>query len=237
MRRPAIVAAALAFGFPAIAFAQGPEQIDQLEPGDGEWQAEYFGTFGPGGDREHALEAMFGLTGRLAVGVELEAEYSNGALSFDTVGLKALYRLTRDEAPLALGLQVQLDFDSGAALAQAEARLIAEVQSDAWWAQGNVMLRRSSDGSETPTRLAYAFSLQRSLGDHVWLGVEGSGQSAPLWGGGGAGADSGHFAGPSVTVEWQLPGDREIELGLAWFRRVGGAGPRDSARFFVQVGF
>ena len=44
---------------PAAVFAGGPEQLDQLEPGKGEWQAEYFGTFGKG-ERDHAVEAMFG---------------------------------------------------------------------------------------------------------------------------------------------------------------------------------
>lgn len=237
MRLPATILAGLVLAAPVSALAQGPEQIDQLEPGEGEWQAEYFGTFGPGGGREHALEAMFGLTGRLAVGGEVEAEYSDGELVFDTLGLKALYRFTRDDAPVALGLQGQFGFDDRAALAQAEARLIAEVGSNQWWAQGNVMVRRSSDKGASATRLAYAWSAQRALGDHAWLGIEGSGQSAPLWGGGGASADHGQFAGPSLTFEWPVSGDREIELGLAWFRRVGGAGPRDSARLFVQISF
>ena len=232
-----MILAGLALAFPAIVLAQGPEQIDQIEPGRGEWQAEYFGTFGPGGEREHALEAMFGLTGRLAIGVELEAEYRAGDLAFDTVGLKALYRLTGDDAPVALGVQVQLGFDDRAVLAEAEARLIAEVESDRWWAQANLMLRRSSEDGETATGPAYAWSLQHSLTENAWLGFEGSGQIAPLWQGAGASADEGHFAGPSLTFEWQPTAEREIEIGLAYFRGIGGAGPRDSGRFFIQATF
>jgi len=237
MRLPAIILAALAFAIPALASAQSPEQLDQLEPGAGAWQAEYFGTFGPGGAREHALEAMFGLNDRLAVGVELEVEYENGGLAFDTLGVKALYRLTGDEAPVALGAQVQLDFDDRAVLAQAETRLIAEVETEAWWGQANVMLRRSRDEGETATGFAYAWSLQHKMGSFAWLGIEGSGQSAALWRSDGASASPAHFTGPSLTIEWQPAGAPEIEVGFAYFRRVGGVGPRDSGRVFIQTTF
>lgn len=237
MRLPPMILTGLMLCLHGIASAQAPEQIDQLEPGGGEWQAEYFGTFGPGGEREHALETMFGLTDRLAVGVEIEAEYSEGAIAIDTAGLKALYRLTGDAAPVALGLQVQLGFNDHARLAQAEARLIAEVQSDAWWAQANVMFRHSREDGENATGLAYAWSLQHSLGASAWLGLESSGQFAPLWRSAGAGAEAGHFAGPSLTFEWEMQGGNEIEFGLAYFRKIGGDGPPGSGRIFVQLGF
>jgi len=217
----------------AGAAAQAPEQIDQLEPRAGEWQAEYFGTFGPGGEREHALEAMFGLSGNFALGVELEGEYSGGRLAFDTLGVKALYRLTGEASPVGLGLQVQLAFDERTRLAQSEVRLIAEVESEAWWAQGNFMLRRSRPDGETAITPAYALSLQHALGNHAWFGLEGSGQLSPLSGDGA----SGHFIGPSLTVEWQAGPGAEIELGLALLRRVGGEGPGTTGRVFVQTTF
>jgi len=237
MRLAAWALAGLALAAPALALAQGPEQIDQLEPGAGEWQAEYFGTFGPGGEREHALEAMFGLTEALAVGVELEAEVSHGAVAFDTVGAKALYRVTAEDAPVALGLQVQLAFDDRAAMVQAEVRLIAEAQSERWWAQGNVMLRRSREDGETSIGPAYAASLQHQVTDYAWLGIEGSGAFAPLAGERGTNAAPGHFLGPSLTFEWQLAPGPEIEAGFALFRRVGGGGPRTSGRIFIQTSF
>lgn len=237
MRIAATIMAALAWAAATSAIAQGPEQIDQVEPGRGEWQAEYSGTFGAGGEREHSVEAMFGLTDRLAVGVELEAAYSDGDIAFDTFGVKALYRLTGDDAPVALGVQVQFAFDDRAGLAEAEARLIAAIERGGWWAQGNVMLRRSNEDGEAAARPAYAWSLQYELGEAVWVGIEGSGQLAPLWADAGAGADEGHFAGPSLTFERRPAAGAEIEIGLAWFRRIGGGGPRDSGRVFVQASF
>ena len=237
MRLAAIILAGLVLAFPPLALAQGPEQIDQLEPGDGEWQGEYYGTFGPGGEREHVLEAMFGLTERLAIGVELEAEYLGGNLTFDTIGPKALYRLTDAGSPVALGIQAQVSLDREGSLAEAELRLIAERQRDGWWAQSNIMLRRSVEDAAGATSTAYAWSLQRSLADRVWLGLESSGQ-VTLQSTNGQGADEqGHFAGPSLTLEWEPGPDREIEIGLAYFRRLEGSGPKSSGRLFVQMSF
>jgi hypothetical protein len=233
MRGRAAPLAALLLAFSAAAAAQGPEQIDQLEPGAGEWQAEYFGIFGPGGQREHALEAMAGLSERVALGIEAQAEYSDGTLVFDTVGVKGLYRISGEASPVGLGLQVQLDFDDRAALVQTEVRLIAEMESGAWWAQGNVMLRLLRDQGATAIGPAYAMSLQHKLGAHAWLGVEGSGQFEPLSGD----TTAAHFLGPSLTCQWRVSPHAQIELGFALFRRIGGQGPHNSGRVFVQTTF
>ena len=235
MHLSALTAAGLVLAFPASAFAQGPEQIDQLEPGQGEWQAEIFGTFGSGGEREQVLEAMFGVSERLAVGVELEAEYSVGHLALDTVGLKALYRVTADNAPVGLGVQIQVGFDGHAALAEAEVRLIAEAKSEIWWAQGNAMLRHSNAGRERSFGLGYAWSLQYGMTDHVWVGFEGSGQSEPF--SLSEVRNAGHLIGPSVTFEWRPADGHEIEAGMAFFRRIGGVGSNSSARLFIQLSF
>lgn len=179
---------------------------------------------------------MFGVGGRLALGVEIEAEYEDGDLALGTVGAKALYRFTSDEAPVAVGLLLQVGVDSELALAEAEARLIVTLRSQAWWAQGNVMVRRSADAGAATVDLAYAASLQHSLGGFAWLGIEASGQPASVWRDPGARGEDGHFAGPSLTLAWD-PSGREIEIGLAYLRRLDGEGPTDSGRLFVQLGF
>jgi hypothetical protein len=173
---------------------------------------------------------MFGAGDRLALGVELEGEVDNG-LDVEELSVKALYRLTREEAPVALGLQVQLGFDRHAVLGEAEARLIAEHEGEAWWAQGNFMLRSSIGEDEGGKSLAYGLSLQRSLAGVAWLGIEASGEAAD------EADEQGHFAGPSLTFEAEPGLDREIEIGLAWLHRIGGAGPKASGRLFVQLTF
>jgi hypothetical protein len=237
MKFAGLVLAGLTLAAPAMAAAGEPEQIDQLEPFGGEWQVEYFGTFGPGSAREHSLEAIYGLSDRLAIGVEVQAEYAHGGAAFDSVGVKILYRFTAEEAPIALGLQVQLAFDGRAALTEAEARLIAEVESRRWWAQGNVMVRRSGDSGETSIDLAYAGSLQHSLGRSAWFGVEASGQPASLRRQVAANGSRGHFVGPSLTFRWEPARGRDVEIGFACLRLIAGDGPTTSARAFVQLRF
>jgi hypothetical protein len=238
MRLPLAALAGLAIAImPAAAYAEGPEQLDQLEPGAGEWQTEYFGLFGKGGEREHALEAMYGVSDRLAVGLEAEGEVSDGDFAFETLGVKALYRFTDPEAPIGVGLQVQLGFDDEAKLAEAEARLIAEAHKDDWWAQANAMLRRTTEDGASSTGLAYGWSLQHTVADVAWFGLEGSGQSAPLSQDAGASAEHGHFAGPSLTFDLQPSEGTEIEIGFAYLRRLGGDGPSHTGRLFIQLSF
>lgn len=237
MRVWLFLAVAILCAAPAAAAAQGPEQLDQLEPGKGEWQAEYFATIGRRGRGEHAIEAMWGISDRLAVGFELEAEYEDGAFAFETLGPKLLYRVTRDGAPVAIGVQLQLGFDADARLAETEARLIVEAQGNVWWAQGNLMLRRSRDDRRVETRLAYAWSLQHAVADVAWLGLEASGQSAPLWGDAGSAEEHGHFAGPSLTFEWEPSSGHELEIGFAYLHRIAGEGAGSTGRMFAQLSF
>lgn len=236
MRAWLVLTAGLLCAVPAAATARGPEQLDQLEPGVGEWQAEYFATIGRDAEGGHAIEGMFGVSDRLALGVEVETGYEDGRLTFETLGPKLLYRFTDDDAPLAMGVQVQLGFDAHARLAEAEARLIVAARTDAWWAQGNLMLRRSRDGQAAPTNLAYSWSLQHAVTRFAWFGIEASGQLTPL-GGGRPADDYGHFAGPSLTFDLAPAAGHELEIGISWLHRIGGAGPRGTARIFAQLTF
>jgi hypothetical protein len=218
------------------AFAQEPEQVEQLEPGAGEWQAQYFGTFGKSDGRGHAIEAMLGISARLAVGIELEAQAADSGLSFESFGPKLLYKFTAEDAPVGIGVQLQVGVSERASLEEAEARLIAERKDKRWWSQINGMIRRSGGDGEEGTVLAYAWSLQHALGGISWLGVEASGVS-PVGSDSGGASEGGHFIGPSLTCEIETAPGREVEVGVAALRRISGDGSRNALRLFVQFGF
>jgi hypothetical protein len=217
------------------AYAQEPEQVEQLEPQKDAWQAQYFGTFGDrdGESRGHAVEAMFGVSDRLALGFEVEAEHGQGGFALEGLGPKLLYRVTRNGAPIGLGVQIQAGLGKGASLKEAEVRLIVEQKNERWWTQWNGMLRRSNEEGLVETRVAYAWSIQRSVAGISWLGVEGSGSSRPLTG---ATSEHGHFFGPSLTFDIEDASGREIEFGLAALKQIGGDGSRDALRLFIQLG-
>lgn len=236
MRLSSALLAGLLLGASNAALAQGPEQLDQLEPGGGEWQTEYFATQSGGANGAHALEVLHGVGDRLAVGFEIEAENEAGAFRLETVGVKALVRLSGKDAPLGIGLQLAAAVDSRAALVEIEARVILQARSEAWWVQANAMLRRQGRRDEARTGLAYAASLQHAVGHIVWLGIEASGQLAPLAGDARRENRQGQFAGPSLTFELEPLTGHELEIGIAYLHRFRG-GSASAGRFFAQLTF
>ncbi len=84
------------------------------------------------------------------------------------------------------------------------------------------MLRTARDWKVS---VAYGAAASRAIASGLWLGIEASGQ--PEHGGG-------HFAGPALTFEHDA-GSAEVEIGLAYQRRIVGDGPSDSLRVFVQL--
>lgn len=219
MRRiPAAFAAMLIALAASPGFAQGPEQFEQLEPDGGQWQLEYYGVA-----RAHSVQALYGISDRFALGVELGGEARGGRLAFEGLTPTALYRFSgADAAPFGVGFEVQAEFDPGFHLAGAEARLILERKGSRWWAQGNAMLRAARDREIS---VAYGAAASRAIAPGLWLGLEASGQ--PEHGGG-------QFAGPALTFEHGA-GGAEVEIGFAYQRGLAGEGPRDSLRVFVQL--
>lgn len=220
MNRPAppvVLLALLAAAVSGPALARGPEQLEQLEPDGGRWQLEYYGLIADGGDDEHSAQVLYGVTDRLALGVEVESE---------GFAPTALYRFTDpEEDPVGIGIEAQAGFDGDFDLASIEGRLILERVREHWWLQGNVILRREREGGGWETGLAYGWAASRSVAEGVWIGLEGSGQAA----------EGGQFAGPAITVEHEPEGGPEIEVGLSYQRRMDGQGPGDSVRMFVQL--
>lgn len=201
--------------------AQGPEQLEQLEPNGGQWQLEYYGVA-----RAHSLQALYGISDRLALGAEIEGEARGGRLSLEGVTPTALYRFSDpDAAPFGVGVEVQAEFDPKMHFAGGEARLILEHKGPRWWAQGNAMLRATRDAGDWQVNAAYGAAASRAIARGLWLGIEASGQ--PDHGGG-------QFAGPALTFEHDM-GGAEVEIGLAYQGRIDGEGPRDSLRVFVQL--
>lgn len=223
----------------APALAEGPEQLEQLEPGKGEWQVEYFGLFGGGTDqREHSVQVMTGVTDRLALGVEVESNWADRAMKFENVVPTALYRFSDPvDDPVGIGIEIQAGLDRHGDFTGAEARLIAEKKSSAWWGQADLILRHTRDQGISADSVAYAWALNRAVAKHLWFGAEGSGQAAhlssskePAW-------VREHFLGPSLTYELGLGAEREAEIGIAYLRHLGSAGPPDTLRSFIQLSF
>lgn len=205
------------------------EELDQVEPGKGEWQAEYLGSYG--GTDDHQIEVIAGVTDSLVLGVQ--AEFEGRVL--EGWGPVALYRLSDPEKdPVGLGLETQIEIDRGGHVGEAELRGIVDRRSPKWWVQANLMLRYQRDEGERGTNLAYATSVQHALGDKAWLGIEASGRAVRLGGDAQAAPQGEHYAGPSLTLELA---DDKVELGAAWLQRLAGAGPKSEPRLFVQFTF
>ena len=224
----------------SAALSQSIEQLDQLELATGSWQAEYFGEFGKGDfGRSNAFELLFGLGDQIAAGIEVEYEHEDGKLSLEEIGVTALLSFADpEESKLGLGVSVGASSD-GHRISELELRLIAEKRIEDWWGQGNLIVRRVHEEDGKSSLIAYAWNLSHRFAGPVWFGFEGSGQLMRFADSRGR-FDAGHFVGPALTIELE-PVDEangvETKIGLAWFRRVGGEGSRDSARFFVQVTF
>lgn len=239
-RFTALAAASIALAIPGTAWAEGPEELEQLEPEGGELQIEYFGQIGSTSDaeREHAFEANYGLTDNFIIGGEVEAEVEDGKMIFESAGLSGLYKFSEAEGPgVGLGVKVAANIDRHGKLSQVESRFILAKSSDDWWGQANVMLRHVRGEDDKGELLAYSWSLQHAVAKNVWFGVEGSGQAARLGGFAVEGFEKAHYMGPSLTLELEPAENRELELGLTWQRHLGDNGPRNTIQIFAQFTF
>ena len=214
---------------------EGPEQLEQLEPGAGEWQGEYYGAFGGAGDQSAGL--LVGLSGKLVLGAEVVFEGPRGGLRFQSIGPVLLYRaVDPDKHQVGVGVELQASIGRDGHFEGVEARAIVERRARSWWLQGNLILRQVHEDGRHGTGLAYAASVQRSLGGETWLGIETSGQIVRLAGAAALAPTGRHYAGPSLTAE--LPAGRtEVELGLAWLQRLRGDGAGSGPRILAQFAF
>lgn len=216
-------------------FAIAQESLDQLEPGKGEWQVEWLGDFGGGG--EQGFELLAGVTDNLVIGAEAEFEGPRDRLLFEEASAIMMWRFANPEnVPVGLGVMAELAMDRGGRFSGLEARAIVEVQNEQWWLQGNAILRHAREGGRRGTGVAYSASVQRSVAG-LWLGIEASGQAARLSGDEELSPQGDHYAGPSVTLERDVGEKSEVEVGLAWLQRIEGNGAPSGPRVFVQFTF
>ncbi|GAA0741141.1 MULTISPECIES: hypothetical protein [Sphingomonas] len=222
-----------ALALPAAAHAQsGPEQIEQLEPGAGEWQLQYSGAYG--GADGHELEIGRGVGRHWALGVGAEVEAVDGHLQLDGLSAVALLRLIEpDDRPVGLGMMGQVSVDRAGRYAGSELRGIAESRSTRWWLQANVMLRHRREEGEAGTSLDYVASIQHGPAP-LWYGIEVSGRAVRLAGDDDVAPAGQHYIGPSLTYRSAHSG---LELGLAWMARVAGGGAPSGPRVFAQLDF
>jgi hypothetical protein len=218
-----------------VAARAGPESLDQLEPGGGEWQVEWLGTFG--GDGEQSLEVLAGITDRLVIGGEAEFEGPRDGVRLEGLSAIALYRFADPETrPLGFGVMGEVTIGRDGRLAGLDTRAMVELQAPRWWIQGNAILRHARDAGARGTGFAYAASVQTKAAG-TWLGFELSGQASRLAGNDELAPEGRHYGGPSLTFEHDIGEDAEVEIGLAWLARLKGEGPRSGPRVFVQLSF
>ncbi|MBC9032251.1 hypothetical protein IAG41_07600 [Sphingomonas sp. JC676] len=214
---------------------EGPEQLEQIEPGAGEWQAEYYGAFGGGG--EQSVELLVGVSGQLALGAEVEFAGLRDGLRFESIGPVLLYRaIDPNVHPIGIGVGLHASIGRDGSFEGIEMRAIVERRARDWWLQADLILRRANADGSHGTGLAYAASVQRSVGSETWLGFEASGQIARLDGAAALAPARQHYAGPSLTTELPIDG-YEVELGLAWLQRLHGNGAESGPRIFAQFAF
>lgn len=229
-----LLAAILVVASPARA-QEGPEQIEQIEPGRGEWQAEYYGAFGGAGNQSAQL--LVGVFGPLVLGAEVEFQGPHDRLLFDSFGPVLLYcAIDPDKRPVGLGVELQASIGRDGTFKGVDARAMVERRADDWWWQGNLILRNAREDGSDGTSLAYAALAQRSLGGGTWLGIEASGQLKRLDGATELAPEGRHYAGPSLTAELPI-GGKQAELGLAWLQRLRGDGAGSGPRIFAQFSF
>jgi hypothetical protein len=236
--RRRLTAVLFGLGFATTAHAGAPEQTYEPGPKAGAWQLEYNGEFGLSGEAErgHSVEVFRGISDRIALGVEVESEVSDGDFRVEEIGLGALVGLTGEGTAVEAALLLKAGVSTDGDFPQLESRLILERDSEKWNLLGNLNLRYEK-GEESGTSLAYAATAHRKLSEHLALGVEASGQITRL-GGFAGGFESAQYAGPSVALSWELGDDREVEVGLKYLRRLNaGDEHRDTARLVLGFSF
>jgi hypothetical protein len=221
--------ALLAAASPAL--AEGPEQIQGLGPKKGEWVLNYTGQFGSarGTDaaRQHSGQSFYGLSDRVSIGGETALGYRSGPLVeedrlyFDYDSVIALVRFSdAEEDPIGTGFWLQAALDSDGEVARLEARGIVEKKTETFHAEGNVMLRRVNEEAQEGAYIAYAGRLSWSPAHGTWIGAEASGQAARLAGFTREPLEKSHYLGPNIRHEFELGGDKSLELGLSYLRRI-----------------
>ena len=223
----------------SAASAQEPQELEQLEPGRHELQFEYQSlvrmTDGDAGDT-HSLSVAYGVSDRLALGLELQGERVGATFAVDTLDLSALYHFAAlNEGSLKLGMKVSAGLNRHGQLAQAEVRLIAEQIGSEWWLQGNIIAEHERANGSRNFTLAYIANASHNLVSNIWLGVEVSGSMSGL--AGTAEGERGHFIGPSASVEYDFSKSADVEVGAVYLARIAGTGPANSVRLFVQINF
>lgn len=217
---------------PAPAIAQSPEELEQIEPDEGETQIEIQTLFPSHGADSYEIGMSHGWGERTIVGMGIELERSNADLAVDGVEFAAIRRLGRSAGTFRSAVAVSAEVGRHGGLSDAELRLIGEGKPGDWWLQGNLMLRHERDEGDRATGLAYAANVSRAVGDLAWLGVELSGAFATLQGD--PEERNTHFAGLAGSIEVELAGGRELELGVVQSRRISGHGPLNAVRLFAQ---
>jgi len=180
--------ASIAFFFAAnlapLSSIAEPGRVDQLEFLDvekGEAELESQTVWASETDDAEAgimtgLTFEYGLSGRLALGMEAEFERPNGdAISFETFSIQAKWvAVDAESAPLGLGIQFSLALDPETGDVGSETFLIAAAQRELWRAAGNIVIEAEPGDWSSPS-VGYALRADKQLTGNVWAGLEAGG--------------------------------------------------------------
>lgn len=217
---------------PAPAVAQSPEELEQIEPDEGETQIEIQTLFPSDDADSYEIGIHHGWGERTILGMGIELEREDSGLAVEEVEFAAIRLLGRGAGVFRSAVAVSAAVGRHGGLSDAELRLISESKPGGWWIQGNLMLRHERNEADHATGLAYAANVGRAVSDLAWLGVELSGAFATLQGD--PEERNTHFAGLAGSIEVELAGGRELELGVVQSRRISGHGPLNAVRLFAQ---
>ena len=122
------------------------------------------------------LTLEYGLSGRLAVGVEAEFGRPNGdVISLETFSIQAKWvAVDAESAPLGLGIQFSLAVDPETGDIGSETFLIAAAQREMWRAAGNLVIEAEPGDWSSPS-VGFAVRADKQLSGNVWAGLEAGG--------------------------------------------------------------
>lgn len=102
-----------------------------------------------------------------------------------------------------------------------EIRVKTEERTAGLWLRTSATVRGSNDSWRADeTRATYAFSLQKQVIGHTWLGLSAVAQAPRFDAERGVMRDARHYAGARLSFE----ASGHVEMGVAWLRRLRGRG-------------
>lgn len=203
-----------------------------VEPGEVELEARYGRLAGgkDAGEDNLRLEAAYGVTGKLRLGVVGEFERGpGGPRKAEAVAIEAVYNLGHSHG-WDFALYGELEKGLNGNPDAIESKLLIERRTRNWDLRANLIAEQPLRSGE-PLEFGYAFSLDRAVSDAVRLGVAGFGELGthrrllP---------NAEHYWGP--VVKWRPGGHgHPLKLETGWLFPLGEARQNAKGQFRLNL--